>query len=284
MKDPVSGIALVTGASSGIGAAFARRLAAVAAGTERYRGLPAFDELWLVARRADRLADLSRELFAVAPGLAVKTVALDLTRDLADLADRVAAAGKPLRLLVNNAGYGSYGPFAAVDLAKQLGEIDLNCRALTEACGRLGPFMASGSAVVNVASLAGFAPLGNFAVYAATKAYALNFSVALATEWRERGVRVVALCPGSVASEFALVASAGIRREVAHGWSADKTAAAALRRAGRGGWIVVPRLSWRLNRAATWLFGPILSARFARRFLSRPYAENDRSAAPAAAD
>lgn len=272
-NDGAPGIALITGASSGIGASFARRLAAAAAGAERYPGLPPFDELLLSARRTDKLEALAAELRAASGGaLAVKPVALDLAAagSPAALAAAVAAAGKPLALFVNNAGFGTYGPFSEVDLDRQLAQIDLNCRVLTEACGRLGPYLRAGSVVVNTASLAGFAPLGNFAVYAASKAYALSFSVALSAEWEDRGIRVCALCPGSVESEFALVASGGAREKVLHGYSADRTTAACLREAGRGKPISLPRLAWKLQRAASVLFGPAASARFAFRFMKRP--------------
>lgn len=269
------GIAIVTGASSGIGASFARRLAAAAAGKESYAGLPVFDELWLVARREDRLAELAAELKTAAAALVTRIFPLDLVAEgsLAKIATAAAQTGKPVRILVNNAGYGTYGPFSEVELTRQLGQIDLNCRSLVEACGALGPFLASGSLVVNVASLAAFAPLGGFAVYAASKAFALSFSVGLAAEWGERNIRVCALCPGSVSSEFALVASGGVRKEVLHGWSADETTAHCLKDAGRGKWISMPRRLWRFKRFAGWLFGPVTSARFAQRFMKRPHAE-----------
>jgi hypothetical protein len=270
----MNGIALITGASSGIGASFARRLAAAAGGTERYPGLPAFDELWLVARRTDRLDALAAELRSIlGPAVPVRTVSADLRERgaLERLAAAVSDAGKPLRVFVNNAGFGTYGPFDEVDLDRQLDQIDLNCRVLTEACGRLDRFLERGSLVVNTASLAGFAPLGNFAVYAATKAYALSFSVALAAEWEGRGISVCALCPGSVQSEFALVASGGVRREVLHGYSADRTTAACLREAARGRRISMPRAAWKLQRFASWLVGYTASARFAQRFMKRPH-------------
>ncbi|MCA1949746.1 MAG: SDR family NAD(P)-dependent oxidoreductase [Treponema sp.] len=273
------GIALVTGASSGIGASFARRLAAAAAGNEKYRGLPFFDELWLVARRGDRLAALAEELQATystkddEKTLIIRTFALDLVAPnaLAGLADKAKEQGKPVSILINNAGYGTYGPFAVINMDRQLGQIDLNCRALTEACSRFSPLLTKGSLVINVASLAGFAPLGGFAVYAATKAYVLSFSIALAVEWEGRGIRVHALCPGSVDSEFAQVASEGVRLKVAHGWSADKTTAHCLKQAGRGKAYSIPRLNWKLQRWASILAGPVQSARFANKFLVRPY-------------
>ena len=278
------GIAVVTGASSGIGAAFARRLASAATGKERYRGLPRIDELWLVARRGDRLTALAEELrteLGTLGGkgeekLLIRTVALDLVSDgaITTLASKAESTEKPVRILINNAGYGCYGPFSEVDLRRQLGEIDLNCRSLTESCGRFSPLLSSDAVVINTASLASFAPLGGFAVYAATKAYVLSLSVALAAEWKSRGIRVHALCPGPVESEFSLVASSGARREVAGGWSADRTAAAALRSAARGKAIGMPRLSWRLQRLAATIVGPVLSARFAQAFMRRPSGGN----------
>mgnify|MGYP005843954895 FL=1 len=275
------GIALVTGASSGIGAAFARHLAAAAAGKERYRGLPAFDELWLVARRGDRLAALAEELQTTystrddEKTLVIRTFALDLVapNSLVNLAGKALETGKPLTILINNAGFGTYGPFAVIDMDRQLGQIDLNCRALTESCSRFSPLLGKGALVINVASLAGFAPLGGFAVYAATKAYVLSFSIALATEWASRGIRVHALCPGSVESEFAQVASEGVRLKVAHGWSAEKTTAICLKQAGKGRVYSIPRLIWKMQRWASILVGPLNSARFANKFLVRPYKE-----------
>ncbi|MBU0928257.1 MAG: SDR family NAD(P)-dependent oxidoreductase, partial [Spirochaetes bacterium] len=178
---------------------------------------------------------------------------------------------------INNAGYGTYGDFIDTPLERSLGQVDLNCRALTEACGLFSPLLGRGSVVINVSSLAAFAPLGGFAVYAASKAYALSLSVALAAEWKGRGVSVCALCPGPVATEFSLVASGGARKEVRHGWSARRTAALCLRDVGRGAWISMPRPLWRFRRFAGWLFGPRASASFAYRFMKRPSAGSSRA-------
>ncbi len=278
-----SGIALVSGASSGIGAAFARCLAVSrndrvqtkpAFGLGRLNGLPPFDELWLAARRVERLEALAQELRTISPDLKTLPLGCDLSESsaIASLAERAKASGKVVNILINNAGFGVYGPFADAPLERQLGEIDLNCRSLTEMCGRFSPCLSAGSLVVNVASLAAFAPLGNFAVYAATKAYVFSFSLALAAEWSSRGIAVHALCPGPVESEFALVASDGARTRVSHGVKADSVAAACLRAAVGGRWYSVPRWNWRLQKLAGFLAGPRISALFAARFLSRPRA------------
>ncbi len=272
------GIAIVTGASSGIGASFARRLA----GSRLFYGLPGFDELWLVARRVDRLESLATELRAAAPLLRIKTKPTDLTAsgNVQRLAAEATNAGAPVRILVNNAGYGTYGDFSSVGMDWQLGQVDLNCRAITESCWRFSPLLARGSIVINVASLAAFAPLGGFAVYAASKAYALSLSVGIATEWKNRGIKVCALCPGPVQSEFAIVASAGARTDVKHGWSADKTVESCLRDATRGRMISIPRPVWRFQRFFGWLAGPQLAAAFAYRFMRRPNAEVTEAARP----
>ncbi|MBN2874182.1 MAG: SDR family NAD(P)-dependent oxidoreductase, partial [Spirochaetales bacterium] len=170
----------------------------------------------------------------------------------------------------NNAGVGAYGDFAAVELERQLGQVDLNCSALTESCWRFSPMLDRGSVVINVASLASFAPLGGFAVYAASKAFALSLSVGIATEWKRRGIKVCALCPGPVQSEFSLIASKGQRAEVRHGWSTPLTTARCLRDAARGRRVSMPRPQWRFRRLAAWLVGPELSSDFAYRFMKRP--------------
>ncbi|QQO10338.1 SDR family NAD(P)-dependent oxidoreductase [Breznakiella homolactica] len=277
---PEPGIVLITGASSGIGEAFARYLTGCISGKETNPGLPGFDELWLVARRGERLLELADELLkSVSAGkgsaeFSIRTFTQDLVEPGAGerLEAEVEEAGKPLRILINNAGYGSYGPFSEVDLDTQLGQIDLNCRSLTELCGRLDPYLLKNSMVINTASLAAFAPLGGFAVYAATKAFVLSFSVALAAEWRSRGIRVCALCPGPVQSEFALVASGGVRKEVRHGYPAAVLVRDCLRQAARRKIISLPRFLWQIQRYAGKFAGPVASAFFSWRFMRRPHA------------
>ena len=187
--------ALVTGASSGIGAAFARGL--------RERG----EKLVLVARRGQRLQALADELGG--EGQAV-IVPIDLSeRGAGDrLSADVASRGFVVDFLVNNAGVGHTAPFAEEQRHRALAMIDLNVRAVVELTHAFLPGMlARGRGrIVNVASNAAFQPVPFLSVYAATKAFVLSFTEGLATELAGTGVRVQALCPGLTATEFLEVA------------------------------------------------------------------------------
>ena len=189
--------ALVTGASSGIGEAIARRLAA--------RGF----SLVLCARRRDRLEALAADLRRL-HGVAVEVLEVDLARmgAVEDVARRATEHGT-IDLLVNNAGSAAFGAFADLPLDAQLAIVRLNVLALVELTGRLMPGMRERGrgAVLNVASTAGFQPLAYNAVYAATKAFVLHFGEALAVEQRGSGIDVVTLCPGITDTEFFAAAS-----------------------------------------------------------------------------
>ena len=185
--------ALVTGASAGIGASFARALAG--------RGA----DVVLVARRADRLTELAAEL--TAQGVAAHVHAVDLAEPGAAerLTRSLAEAGITVDLLVNNAGIGMpHAPFASADPAWLRRMIDLNVGAVVELTRALLPDMiAKGSgAVVMVSSAAAFQPLPYMAAYSATKAFVLSLSEALWAETRDSGVRVLAVCPGMTTTEF----------------------------------------------------------------------------------
>lgn len=190
-------IALVTGASMGIGAAFARALAA-----RKY-------DLVLVARSQDKLGMLSHELMTDY-GITAKVWVADLTVPTAaqDVFNAVKSWGWQVDLLVNNAGFGDYAPFVRCDRAKQISMIQLNVLALTELTHLFLPGMVdrkSGS-IINVASIAGLQSLPYLSVYAATKAFVVSFSESLWAEVKSTGVKVQALCPGSTESNFAIVA------------------------------------------------------------------------------
>ncbi|MBG6087635.1 SDR family NAD(P)-dependent oxidoreductase [Actinomadura viridis] len=177
--------ALVTGASSGIGVSFARSLAA--------RGT----DLVIVARRADLLDELARELVE-RYRVAVEVVAADLTdpAERGEVERRLRA--DPVELLVNNAGFGAFGPFAEGALEEQLRQVELNVVALVRLTHAALPAMIERGrgGVLNVASMAGFAPSPGSATYGATKAYVAAFSESLHAEVAGKGVHVTALCPG----------------------------------------------------------------------------------------
>jgi len=186
-------LALVTGASSGIGADLARVLAA--------RGY----DLVVVARSKDRLQDLARELASHHAAVHIEVEDLAAPGAAARLADRVRAAGHKVDVLVNNAGFGLTGPFHQGTPVELSGMIAVNVTALTEFSREFLPDMIERrrGGILNVASLAAFQPGPFMAVYYATKAYVLSFSEALWEECRGTGVTVTALCPGPVETRFA---------------------------------------------------------------------------------
>lgn len=185
-------VAVITGASDGIGAELARVFAANG------------HEVAVVARRAERLEALADEI-AGAGGARPTVVTLDLLADGAadELARALSAAGLAPHYLVNNAGFGLIGRVAELDPAEQLAMVDLNIRALTALTLRFLPdIVAAKGGVLNVASVASFMPGPGFAIYYATKAYVRSFSEALAEELRPAGVKVSCLCPGPVQTGF----------------------------------------------------------------------------------
>ena len=199
MADPFAGMnALVTGASAGLGGEFARQLAA--------RGVK---RLALTARRAERLEQLRGEL--ARPGLQVDCFPADLASE--DAATHLMAdldsAGFVPDILINNAGFGDVGNFEDAEPAKLESMLAVNVVALTRLSRWAVPGMVQRRRgwICNVGSSAGMLPLPQFAVYAATKAYVNSFSEALRLEVRATGVKVMALCPGPVETEFGQVAS-----------------------------------------------------------------------------
>ena len=188
-------VTLITGASAGLGVEFARQCVA--------RG----QEVVLVARRKDRLNRLAAEV-GNAQVIAADLSELDAPAKLfAELASR----GLWAKVLINNAGFGLRGPFDALPLDRQLEMIDLNVRALTALTFFAVEEMAKrgGGAILNVASTAAFQPGPKMAVYFATKAFVLSFTEALHEEWKDRGIKVSALCPGPTRTEFGEVAGIG---------------------------------------------------------------------------
>jgi short-subunit dehydrogenase len=184
---------LITGASSGIGEVFARKLAA--------RGR----NVLLVARSEDKLITLCNEL-GRSNSIRAQYVALDLSKpeSPARLFEEAEKRGMTVDMLINNAGFGSMGDFATLDLERELNMIDLNIKSLLDLTYRfLAPMRERRQgAIINVASTAGFQAVPFMATYAATKAFVLSFSEALWEENRPHGIKVMALCPGVTETNF----------------------------------------------------------------------------------
>ena len=189
--------ALVTGASSGIGAEFARQLA-----TKK-------TDLILVARSQAKLEALATKLeqqYEIKAEVLVQDLSLASAGQ--KIFDAVQEKELTVDLLINNAGFGDYGAFSDRNLSKQLTMIQLNILVLTELTGLFLPGMQTRNqgGIINISSIAGFQPLPYMSVYAATKAFVLNFSEALWAENKDRGVNILAVCPGPTESEFFKVA------------------------------------------------------------------------------
>jgi uncharacterized protein len=198
MQHATYACALITGASAGLGEEFARQLA------------PRVIRMVLVARRQDRLEMLAAAIRADFPDTTVTV----MVADLADPAERIrlseslSSQGMMPDLLVNNAGLGDYGEFLTAEWPRLEAMLRVNVEALTHLTHLFIPGMQrqGGGAVVNLSSLASLLPIPDFAVYAAAKAYVTSFSEALRIELREHGIRVLAVCPGPVHTEFGQVA------------------------------------------------------------------------------
>ncbi|MCI8994500.1 MAG: SDR family NAD(P)-dependent oxidoreductase [Lachnospiraceae bacterium] len=207
-------LAVVTGASSGMGREFVRQI------WQSYKSL---DEIWLIARREDALRELCEELegsphrhkgnwgIPEIRKTKLRSFPLDLTQktDLNRFRESLKACAPHIRLLVNGAGVGFYGKAQELSVEDQLSMIDLNCRALTQVTLDCLPYLARGSRILQIASGSAFCPQARFAVYAAGKAYVVSFSRALARELKERKITVTSVCPGPVDTEF--FAHGGIR-------------------------------------------------------------------------
>lgn len=182
-------IAVITGASSGMGREFVYALDK----DER------FDEIWVIARRAERLQDLASKVRAK-----IRPIALDLldTESFSTYRALLEQEQPEVAVLVNAAGFGVFGPFLERPLEQQLDIINLNDRALTAMSYLTIPYMREGSCIYNMGSMSSWQPVPYINVYGASKAYVLSFSRALNVELRPRGIRVMAVCPGWITTEF----------------------------------------------------------------------------------
>jgi uncharacterized protein len=254
----VSSTSLVTGASSGIGAAIAKELA-----SRRH-------SLTLVARREERLRTLATELTS-AHGVAADVIAADL-RDPAErdrVADELRGRGRVVEVLVNNAGFGHQADFATSPRERMVEMVDINVGVVVDLTSRFltGMVDRGRGSVINIASTAAFQPLPGSATYAATKAFVLSLSEAVHEELKGTGVTLTAVCPGPVKTEFMDVAGLGGAEEQLPGvfWmSPESVAKAAVEAAADGKRAIVPGL---LNRAGA------ITGQHVPRMLALPFAK-----------
>ncbi len=183
------GIAIITGASSGMGRQFVLQLSKA----------EKFDEIWVIARRKERLEALKSEVDAP-----IVPVPLDLTLpESYKVYENLLAEKKPqVSVLVNCSGFGKFGTYEQIPLSESLSMIDLNCKALVALTELTLPYMKEGSKIVELDSLSAFQPVPYLNVYGATKAFVLSYSRALNKEVKKRGIRVMAVCPGWVKTDF----------------------------------------------------------------------------------
>jgi short-subunit dehydrogenase len=228
-------VALVTGASSGIGAALARRIAREGR------------HVALVARRLNMLEALAREIERDAK-VSAHAIVSDLTAPgaPAELQAEVERRGLTVDWLVNNAGFGTVGRFYKLPLERELEELRLNVGVLMELTRRFMPAMVKRGqgAVVNISSMAAFAPGPYMATYCATKAFVMSFSESIANEAKDTGVHVLCVCPGFTRTEFQDRAHVDTNQIPSFVWmSADEVADQAVRAVGRGPVLVNGRMN-----------------------------------------
>ena len=182
-------IAIVTGASSGMGREFVKQLS----------GFVEVDEIWAVARRKEALEALNEEV-----SVTVRPVCLDLCKEESfEALSALLAAEKPdVKLLVNAAGFGKFGSYENVPVVDDYRMIDLNCKALVAVTRAVLPYMAAGSHVLQLDSLSAFQPVPYITTYGATKAFVLSYSRAMNRELKKKGIRMMAMNPGWVKTEF----------------------------------------------------------------------------------
>ena len=232
--------AIITGASSGLGREFVRQIADV---------FPEVESYWLIARRADRLAELAGSL----PGKTVACLPLDLCDTMSFMAyrDKLTAEQPEVVLLVNNAGCGYLGNIGEADTASQTRMVDLNVRALTAITNMTVPYMIPGGHILNVSSIASFCPTPRMTVYSSTKAYVSSFTVGVAEELRSKGITATAVCPAPMQTEFLEVGGiAGQSRTFEWLPYCDQVqvAGGALRAAKAGRTVYTPRPFYKVYR------------------------------------
>lgn len=182
-------IAVITGASMGLGEEYSRQI------LEKFVYL---DEIWLIARSIDKMQDFA------ALSAKLKPIAFDLTSDsyYNSITELFTKNNVEIDLLVNNAGCGDYNAFINSDLNKQLNMVNLNNNGILKTTHAALPFMKKGAKILNISSIASFVPNANMSVYSSTKAFVTSFSLATRYELKSKGINVTAVCPGPMNTPF----------------------------------------------------------------------------------
>ncbi len=249
--------AIITGASSGLGTEFAKEIK---------KNCPEIESFWLIARRRDRMEKLAEALgkdncFILPLDLTDRQSFEDFDNALKDSQPRV-------KYLINNAGFGKLDYFEKIPARDCADQVTLNCTALTAITRLALPYMEAGSKIINVASIASFAPNARMAVYSSTKAYVLSFSRALREELKGRKINVLAVCPGPMDTEFLPVAN------IEHGTSKmfdmlplsdpKLVAKRSLKKSAKGKAVYTPKLLFKFYRVISKILPTALVMKFAK--------------------
>jgi short-subunit dehydrogenase len=247
--------AIITGASAGMGELFAKKLSDV---------FPDIECVWLIARRVERLDEIGK-------GLKIKAVSipLDLTKseDIASLAKKLQDEKPDVKLLVNNAGCGYLGNIGETDSALLERMVDLDVKALTLVTNEVVPFMSKGSNIINISSIASFCPNPRMTVYSSSKAYVSSFSIGLRDELRNKGISVLAVCPGPMDTEFIEIGGIKGHSQMFNTLpycTPEKVVAGSLKAAKAGRAFYTPRAFFKLYRFLAHILPRTITVKFAR--------------------
>ncbi len=249
--------AIITGASSGLGREFALAIK---------KRCPEIESFWLIARRRDRLSELAKELGEDKCFI----LPLDLTdkASFSEYRDTLNDSVPEVKYLINNAGYGKLEDFSNIPAEDCGDQIALNCTALTVITRETLPYMEKNGEIINVSSIASFAPNARMAVYSSTKAYVTSFSRALREELKSRSVNVMAVCPGPMDTEFLPVAN--IKKGTSKTFDTlprtnpAKVAKNALKRSAKKKAIYTPKLFFKFYRVIAKILPTSLVMKFAK--------------------
>lgn len=232
-------IAIITGASSGLGAEFARQIAAQ----------EPVDELWLLARRTKRLEALAAEL-----PIATRVFSIDLTNpfERQNFARSLSSDNPDVKLLINAAGFGKLGDYGQISEQDCEDMIELKCKALTAMTNMTLPYLSRGARILQISSTSAFLPLPGFNVYAAVNSYVLHYSRALRAELRPRGIGVSAVCPYWIAdTEFIHIAEQTEHHRYPFAVRKEAVVSMSLRLSRYGAAVITPDVPSTLSRLAT---------------------------------